>query len=518
MFRHVCILLVVVGLIHTSFAQNINVSKGLIFDGEPCMAVSPANPEHLVVAWMGYTPGSPLGIKTIVSLTGGRSWSSPVFLPHYSPSFHSADPALAFDSAGNLFASYIDYRETPDSGGIYVVKSTDGGFTWNVLSKALDMYADGSKRPVDRPWLVINPVSSHLCITSKPAPWVATPNRPYFVASTDHGASWTPWKYIDGAGFLVGNIIKAPMAAPAMSSAGTFHCLYPSWVASQNLLPGYIDAKSTDNGSSFTFHGAVYATTGVTDTLAKAGGHLAADPANPNHLAFVFLGEKYGDLDVFLIESWNDGTTWSAPYRVNTDPAGNGMMQDLVWSDFNAGGDFVVAWRDRRNSGGSGYAAASEIWGALRWKDSTAFSANFRISDTLSAYQPVLGLNGNDFMTLAVSGDTLHTAWGDVRSGILNIWYSRIDLHNLYSSGIRNIAHEKIPEISIFPNPGGAVFYFRGTRVYEVTVYDDHGKLLWERKSATAINQADLSGQAPGTYLLYLKTEDGNVTEKVIKE
>ena len=142
------------------------------------MAVSPANPEHLVVAWMGYTPGSPLGIKTIVSLTGGRSWSSPVFLPHYSPSFQSADPALACDSAGNLCASYIDYRETPDSGGIYVVKSTDGGFTWNVLSKALDMYADGSKRPVDRPWLVINPVSSHLCITSKPAPWVATPNRP----------------------------------------------------------------------------------------------------------------------------------------------------------------------------------------------------------------------------------------------------------------------------------------------------------------------------------------------------
>ncbi|MEI7661100.1 MAG: T9SS type A sorting domain-containing protein [Bacteroidota bacterium] len=499
-------------------AQNTNISKGVVFDGEPFMTVNPENPAHLVLAWMGYSFGSPLGIKTIVSFNGGRSWSNPVFLPHLAASYHSADPSLVFDNTGSLFACYVDYRETPDSGGICLVKSADGGLTWKYLSKALDMYADGSKMPVDRPWLTISPVNNHMYITSKPAPWIAPPNRPYFIRSDDQGATWKPWRYIDGTGFLVGNVIKAPMAASAVSSDGTFHCIYPSWVAAQNLLPGYLHAKSSDDGNNFTYNGAGYFSTGIDDTLAKAGGSLAADPANMHHLAFVFLGSGYGDLDVFFIESFNDGATWSSPYRVNNDPAANGKMQDMAWSAFNTRGDFVVAWRDRRNSAGSGYMHASEMWGAMRWKDSTGFSANFRISDTLSGYQDVLGLNGNDFMTLSVVKDTLHAAWGDTRNGILNIWYSRINLRTLKPAGIENIVHEKIPEITIFPNPGNSIFRFTGNRVVEVVVYDLQGKQLFSVESEDSVDHVDLSAMPPGIYVLSLKTPYGNMVARIVRE
>ena len=57
------------------FAQNTNISNGYVFDGEPYMAANPTNPLNLVIAWMGYSPGSPLGIKTIASFNGGRTWS-----------------------------------------------------------------------------------------------------------------------------------------------------------------------------------------------------------------------------------------------------------------------------------------------------------------------------------------------------------------------------------------------------------------------------------------------------------
>lgn len=39
----------------TCFAQNINVSNGIVFDGEPNLAVNPNNTQNLVIAWMSYS-------------------------------------------------------------------------------------------------------------------------------------------------------------------------------------------------------------------------------------------------------------------------------------------------------------------------------------------------------------------------------------------------------------------------------------------------------------------------------
>lgn len=500
------------------FSQNTNLSNGYFFDGEPYLAVNPANPQHIVVSWMGYAWASPLGIKSIVSFNGGQTWSSPVFQPHFSSTYKSADPSMVFDNAGNIYACYIDYRELPDSGGIYITRSTDGGFTWNYLSKAMDIHADAGKAPIDRPWLTIDPPAGRLYITSKPAPWITPPNHPYFMASADFAQTWSPWRYIDTTGFLVGSLINQPMAAPSVAPGGNFHCIYPSWVVTQNFLPGYIHASSSGNGNTFSYHGAYYSTTGVNDTLAKAGGRLVCDPSLPGHLAFTFLEAKYGDLDVFMIESYNDGASWTAPVRLNDDEAANGKMQDLVWGDFNSNGDLVVAWRDRRNSPGTGYTEASEIWGTLRWKDSTIFSANFRISDTLVAYQDVLSLNGNDFMSLAVAGDTLMAVWGDVRTGILSIWFSKVALHTLVPTGIHRIVEDAVPAVTVFPNPGNGLFYFRGDDVFEVSVTDYSGKTMRNLRAENPISVIDLSGVPPGNYLLNLKTRSGNINCNVLKK
>src|ERR1700728_3958168 len=89
-------------------AQNENISNGQYFDGEPYMIIDPHNGNHIVAAWIGFTVGSPTGIKVKVSNDGGTSWSASAFLPHQASIFHSADPSLAFDTAGHLWACYID--------------------------------------------------------------------------------------------------------------------------------------------------------------------------------------------------------------------------------------------------------------------------------------------------------------------------------------------------------------------------------------------------------------------------
>lgn len=497
----------------SAIAQNQNLSGGAVFEGEPFLAVNPNNSQHIVVAWMGFTGGPGLSIKTKASFNGGVSWSTVKVLPHFSASFKSADPSLVFDNAGIVYACYIDYRESPDSGGVYVIKSMDGGLNWVMPSKAIDIFADGSKKPIDRPWMSIDKINNHLYITSKPPSWVAAPNRPYFVASTDAGSSWQTIRYLDTLGFLTGNFIAAPMATNAVSSDGVFYAVYPSYVPSQNVLPGYLLAKSTSDGATFSYSPVLYTSVTGSDTLAKLGYKLLSDPSNPDHLVFVYLLKPSGDLDVFIAESYNAGTSWIAGIRVNDDPVANGKMQDLVWADFDEDGDLALAWRDRRNAAGSGYSTDSDIWGTIRWKDSASFSTNFRIADTLALYNATyLTQNGNDFMCIDLIKDTLNSVWGDVRNGVLNIYFSRKALKDGTTS-IQVLSTEDLYSLHVFPNPVDHKLFIEGADILSVSIYNLEGLLLADL--AYESGGIDVSSYPKGMLVLHIKTKLGTIVKKV---
>jgi hypothetical protein len=516
--KRLILLLFATLMIHALSAQNQNVSNGQYFDGEPYMAIDPHNDLHIVAAWIGFTVGVPTGIKTKVSMDGGLSWSASVFLPHAVSIFHSADPSIGFDTAGNVYACYIDSYETPDSGGIYVVGSIDGGLSWGTPHKVMDVYDDGSKLPLDRPWFCINPVTNHFYVTSKPAPWIPAPNRPYFRTSSDGGITWAPWRYIDTTGYLVGNLIAAPMAAPAVGSDGVFHCVYPSYLSSQNILPGFIHASSTNDGNTFTYHGKYINTGSNTDTLPKMGYNLAVDPSNPLHLAFNFPAKLSNtDIDIWTMESTDGGSTWTNPLRVNDDPVNNGVMQDLTWCHLDINGDLIVGWRDRRNGGGSGYSVPSEIWGAVKRIDSAGFSPNFRISDTIAQFNATyLDANGNDFMNIALHNDTMYAIWGDVRTNVLSIWFNRRGMTNGSATSGILLTDEAIPAVSLYPNPSQNMLYLSGERVNEVLIYDMNGQLLSDQQ--LKVQQVNTTMLAKGIYNIQCKTDKGNTTQRFVKD
>src|SRR4051812_39434496 len=91
-------------LVKISSAQitNINISGGVTFDGESFLAVNPANPQNMVIAWMGfYLPsGLRVSIKTKVTFDGGATWGSLHAQPHLSPNTTSADVSMCFKNDG----------------------------------------------------------------------------------------------------------------------------------------------------------------------------------------------------------------------------------------------------------------------------------------------------------------------------------------------------------------------------------------------------------------------------------
>ena len=502
-------------------SQNVNLSNLAVFEGEPYLAINPTNPKNMVVAWMGFVfgNGTSLTIKVKSSFNSGQTWTSAINLPHMSPNFKSADVSMSFDATGKLFLSYIDYRESPDSGGVWITKSLNGGLTWNTPVKVIDAYADGTKRPLDRPWLVVDNTGNNLYITTKPAPWILAPNRPYFISSNNGGATWNPWRYLDTTNYLVGTLIAAPMAAPAITG-NTVLAIYPSYVSSQNIFPQFIIASSTNGGGTFNYKTVATSTnnTAVNDS-SKAGYILLVNPINTSHYVFLNVGGyTSNDLDILMRESFNAGTTWTTVKRINDDAVSNGKMQDLVWADFDTNGDLAITWRDRRNSSGPGYARATEIYGTFRANGSASFTPNFVISDLSVPHHTILEESGNDFMCVALKNDTLNTVWGTTRDGSLDIWFSRIKASTGSVTSITLLESESA-QINVYPNPSANEFKIstnNNTSIDFIELYDNLGKLIMTQKS-NATNFS-LKNYKSGIYQLKIYQGNSVSTKKIIKQ
>ncbi len=509
------------------YAQNQNLSNGVVFDGEPYLTLNPNNSQHIVVAWMGWKLGNIIVIKTRTSFNAGQTWSPTTDIPHTVSGYQSADPSLKFNNNGDLFLCFIDYIPFPAAGAVFVTKSTDGGLNWGTPVEVINVNSDPTKQPVDRPWMDIDnsggPNDGNIYVTTmNPAVFgpVPAPFNPYFIRSTDGGASFDPWRYLDTTNWLAGSLIPQPMPTPCVTANGTIHAIYPSLVFTQVPPAQYVHTVSNDAGNSFSHNTALQITTTDSDTLPKKGYLLISNPADANHLLFAYPNFDNGEIDVYIMESLNAGANWNTPIRVNDDPIGNDRMQDLIWADFDDDGDVVVTWRDRRNAADSTYKVSSEIYGAVRWKDSTNFSANFMITDSSISYNTVLENSGNDFMCVNMVNDSICAVWGDTRNGFLNIWFQKIDL-STGASSVRDLAND-VDGITAYPNPSSSNVYIdfgsNDLKDSYYEIFDLTGKLIVKERVISKQQQIGLSNFVAGNYLLKFTNANGSAAIKLIKE
>lgn len=500
----------------TVFGQNINISNESNFNGEPYLAINPTNPQNIMIAWM-HIAFSARPIRTRSSFDGGLTWGAPVDLPVVHT--NTADPTMAFDNSGNLYLCFIDHlgtSSTTNNGAIYSYKSTDGGLTWGNQAMAIDINADGMHQPIDRPWLVCDrsggPNDGTLYLTTKTVSGGPAPYHPYFLQSTDGALTWSPWKYVDTLGWL--SNIPPTFAAPAVSANGNFSAVYPSYVASQNPLPRYLMAIYDNANDAFTYKASITNIPSASNDSAKRGWQFIADPSDGDHFAFFYIAGPNGDLDIYMTETYDNGDTWASSIRINDDPVSNGILQDMVWASFDEDADLVVCWRDRRNGGGPGYNRASEIYGAVRWKDSLAFSPSFIISDTLTPYNNILSQAGNDFLCQQMHNDTLYITWGDTRTGFLNIWFDKIALGSGLSTGVINLANSELPILKIYPNPANerVTIDVKGQLIETIQIFNGLGQRI---KTITQ-NNFTVSDLPSGTYFIVTETRESRYTNKLV--
>jgi hypothetical protein len=391
-----------------------------------------------------------------------------------------------------------------------------------VAAEVITVADDPTQKPIDRPWIAIDnsggAYDGNVYVTTmnpRTAGYIPPPYNPYIAKSTDGGTSFEDWQHLDGEDWLAGSLIIQPMPTPVVAADGVFHAIYPSYVFTQNIYPQYVMASSADGGETFTYQTVFSGTPSTLDSLAKKGYLLRADPSDAQHLAFFYPFAPFGDGDIIMRETFNAGVNWSEEIRVNDDPLGNGVLQDLVWADFDTDGDLVVTWRDRRAAQDTGYQVSSEIWGAVRMNGDDSFGDNFPISSELVEHGQILNSSGNDFMCVEMVDDTISVVWGDVRTGLLKIWFQRLNSEGEVLS-MTELVQSDLESFTVFPNPCYDQLNLNIKTLDSYKIVDSKGNEVLKCNSRDKM--IDVSTLSPGLYVIEVLFEGKKETAGFVKQ
>lgn len=373
---------------------DINISKIVNGDNECAIAKNPANPLQLVAHCN--SSASPWR-----SIDGGQTWVVGGSLGSYC-----CDPNLAWDSFGNLFATFIDSA----ADNIVTKVSVNGGVSFSPVASFFCNFC------VDQPSVVAHDGMI----------WIVWNNDSVMVA---RGAAVT------GLGAI--GAFSAMQTAPTTSS-----CSFGD-IATSPVFPHAVvqvcgpsggqgpNASiriniDSDGPGAGGFGASIVATTtnvGGFDFI-PAQNHRSIDPEaglafdrNPTSQHFGRLYLVYTDelvneshnTNIMLRYSDDTGATWSAPIQVNTDATTRSQFLPKIASD-PATGEVAICWHDARNSGTN---TAMEEWcDSFTPVGFPTFRGNVRVSDGASVSTDIQ-MDFGDYSGLTVIDGVAHPIWAD---------------------------------------------------------------------------------------------------------
>ncbi len=209
---------------------------------ESSLLVNPLDPDHIIAASKRFNDPATYDftLASLVSRDGGNSWSESSPFALLSGWAGISDPALAWDDAGDAYLVGLPFPPPggPDTLGICVYKSSDGGATWSAPKVIHSSTGD------DKQW----------------AAGDASPASPYkgrvyavwddgsdlrFARTTDHGVTWK------GVGAEpAGSKLDSGSFSPEVSvgADGTIYVVYMNGQSGSQIR----FVKSTDGGNSFS--------------------------------------------------------------------------------------------------------------------------------------------------------------------------------------------------------------------------------------------------------------------------
>jgi hypothetical protein len=381
---------------------------------EPSLAVDPTNPLNLVIGWRQFNSVASNFRQAgyAYSHDGGATWTFPGVL---QPGQFRSDPVLAGSSDGKF---YYYSLSTTTSAEMFI--SSDKGHSW------VGPHAGFGG---DKQWMTVD-VSGGAGSGLIHALW----NSQFTccAAGTDYTRS------IDG-GFLY----QGPYAMPTKVKWGTPD-VGPDgtlWVAGASLSQNthYVLRATNAFNAALTpvFDRTVAVNLGgvtVSGGAPNPGGLLgqvwvAVDRSDTGLRGRVYVLASVDPpvadpLDVMLISSSDRGVTWSAPTRVNDEPAGASVYQWFGAISLAPTGRIDVTWYDTRIAAGG---TMSEVYYAYSLDGGVTFSRGLPVSP---AFNSVVGWpNQNkigDYTQMVSDARGAALAYAATFNGEQDVWFVRV--------------------------------------------------------------------------------------------
>jgi hypothetical protein len=483
---------------------------------EPSICINPKNPSQIVA-----------GANTdnyYFSSDGGLTWSQGVLASSLGV---WGDPVVIADTAGSFYFFHLSvpsWNQWLDR--IVCQKSANGGQSWNDGSY---MGLNGTKDQ-DKEWAVVNPVNNaiYTCWTqfdNYNSTFPQDSSNILFSRSMDGGVTWSAAKRInDKAGDCLDMDNTVEGAVPAVGPGGE---IYVSWAGPLGL----VFTKSTDAGISWPAANLVIGDIPGGWDFAIPGIYRAnglpvtcCDLSNGPNRGTIYINwsdQRNGedDTDVWIVKSTDGGLNWSAPKRVNDDPAGR--QQFFTWMTVDQVTGFIyTVFYDRRNYDDN----LTDVYMAVS-KDGGDNFTNFKVSET--PFNPVSSIFFGDYTNIAAHNNIVRPIWTRLHDGSLSIMTALID--SIYTG--MSPEKEKAAPFSLeqnYPNPVHDITYISfkihaPTRI-SLKVYD-----LYGHEAATIVSNMPVStgkhieqfnrrefGLPPGFYYYSLISKDKAVRRKMV--
>jgi hypothetical protein len=331
-------------------AHIVDVTPKAGYFNEPAIALNPRDPQHLVAAWQ-------VNASAAYSRDGGQTWK---VAEGTEPKNYrvSGDVSLAYDAAGHAILCYIAFDKLGTTNywaqgatrnGIFIRRSLDGGQTWEPDAVTVISHESTPGIPFeDKPWVVADssgPHAGNLYIGWTQFTLAASDLM--FSRSTDGGKTWSqPIKLNSVSGLPRDDNGALEGFHGVVGPDGT---LYTIW----DDRDGVMMAVSHDGGVTFSKDRRIipagpgyFGITGVSrsngfpqiglDPRSAVGDkndpHIAKRGGKQSGNLYVAWSDySNGDVDIFISSSADQGRSWSAPVRVNTDSIHNGRDQFFQW-------------------------------------------------------------------------------------------------------------------------------------------------------------------------------------------
>jgi hypothetical protein len=374
---------------------------GEVPHNETTIAVNPGDPDHAVGAYHSYvvqfkgaTAVTHVVSAPSVTTDGGDTWHE--VLPPITPYQFSGDPAVAFNTRGQVFLASIADHEGPggpySSPSVIVQRSLDGGHSWSrpvTLARGEqaatpNRFGLGPQVFNDKEFITADTTGSdwndRLYVTWSRFTQFFTGTRAFFkipiqVARSDDGANWSSPRTISGSSpSCVAHIPGLPFepdecdlnqnSYPTVAPGGRVYVSFENFnTEAENQI---LVVRSDDGGETWSapskatdvFDINFPQNTDKRDTLTgcqlrySAVANSAADPSDPTgNTVYVALADNRDggptpddptDTDVFLAKSTDGGAHWSL---ITVDDSPNDQF--YPWVAVGADGTVNVGYMDR---------------------------------------------------------------------------------------------------------------------------------------------------------------------------